>query len=156
MRKKGTFRSVVIRDQPSGGAEHANPTGLHRDFSRPEVPTASRPLPSGRPRLNPIQPEQIDARMIDSLIEPESIDSTLRQAARPSAVLEALRSDARILEAKSVRFLPKLSGLRTLASLPGGLDRPRPGGRRPFGRTHGERDLARPRRFRVGTRRTQA
>ncbi|NCF39567.1 MAG: hypothetical protein GWP75_05560 [Planctomycetia bacterium] len=94
--------------------------------------------------------------MIDSLIEPEPIDSTLRQVARPSAVLEALRSDTRILDAKSVRFVPRLSGLRTLASLPGGLDRPRPGGRRPFDRTHGERDLARTRQFRVGARRTQA
>lgn len=106
--------------------------------------------------MPPIQPEQFDAPMIDLLLEPEPIASTLRQAARPSAVLEALRSDARILDARWVPFVPRLSGLRTLASLPGGLDRPRPGGRRPFDRTHGERDLARPRQVRVGTRRTQA
>ena len=106
--------------------------------------------------MPPTQPEQSDAPVIDSLIEPEPIASALRQAARPSAVLEALRSDARILDANSIRFVPRLTGLRALALLPGGLDRPRPGGRRPFGRTHGERDLARPRRFRVGTRRPQA
>lgn len=75
--------------------------------------------------------------------------------ARPSSILIALQAE-RLIKTYDFTETSMLRGLRVVGRIPGGLDRPRPGARRPFGRTHGERDLARPRQFRVGTRRTQA
>jgi len=87
--------------------------------------------------LNPISPSNLDshdghgrglaasdAAMPFELLEPVGAD--LRRAATASAILEALRTGSRILGPTTLRTIPMIAAVRSLASLPGGVDRPRP------------------------------
>ncbi len=162
-----SIRSGRVTEGSRGKREHLDLVEVHRGFprgmDRDRPPTHFRCVrPSVPPprdqrrqesRVPPIPPEPVHSGLLADLAGIEPVDSDLRRAARPSTILEALRADARILEVKSVRFIPMLRGIRTLQSLPGGLARPRPSGFRPFGRGHGVRDHARLRRAGSGRRR---
>ena len=143
VRKKGTFRSG--RDSRSalgrGRACEFDRTPPQSIAAGGSFPFASRPFPSGRPRLNPISTSNLDSEDVhdhgsdhafgpfDSLMSlelPEPSGAGLREAATASAILEALRTDSSILGPTASRMIPMLTALRSLASLPGGIDRPRP------------------------------